>query len=324
MVLRMVGIQLNALMALMVISSLGISTGITWGQASSELDAALVWQIALESEGFSPGLIDGKPGPKTRAATIEFQRARGLPPSGELDRTTAVELRLAQRQALASYTVQSADRDRITGVTQDWNERAHMKFLGYDSLTDALAERFHCSRALLARLNPGVAIDSLRVGDRVIGPAIESAKAPKAASLEVNLSQKTIRAFDTNRRVVGFFHCSIAADVAKRPSGRTTVRVLAPNPNYTFDPAMWPEVKNVNRKLTIPPGPRNPVGLFWIGLDLPGYGIHGTPWPELIGKTGSHGCIRLTNWDAVRLGSMVHSGMTVVFVTDEQGLVRAR
>jgi len=112
---------------------------------------------------------------------------------------------------------------------------------------------------------------------------------------------------------VGLFHCSIAADKARLPSGQASVIVISENPAYTFDPKMWPEVKDVTQKLTIPPGPRNPVGLCWIGLSLPGYGMHGTPMPEMIGKTGSHGCFRLTNWDALRLAKMVRVGTPVRF-----------
>jgi lipoprotein-anchoring transpeptidase ErfK/SrfK len=111
-------------------------------------------------------------------------------------------------------------------------------------------------------------------------------------------------------------NCSIAAHVEKRPAGEATITSVAFDPNYTFNPELYPEVTNVTTRLIIPPGPRNPVGVAWIGLSLPGYGIHGTPWPELIGKTGSHGCIRLANWDARRIAKLVRVGMTVRFVEE--------
>jgi len=114
------------------------------------------------------------------------------------------------------------------------------------------------------------------------------------------------------------FHCSVAKDKAKLPARDTVVKKMAANPEYWFDPKNWPEVKNVDRVLKIPPGPRNPVGLAWIGLDIPGYGIHGNPKPELIGKTGSHGCFRMTNWDALALFPMVHVGMPVKIVNPEK------
>jgi lipoprotein-anchoring transpeptidase ErfK/SrfK len=130
----------------------------------------------------------------------------------------------------------------------------------------------------------------------------------------VILARKLIYALDGNGAVIAMFHCSIAAKVEKRPDGETTIITVIRNPDYTFDPAAWLEVKNVTKRLLISPGPRNPVGLAWIGLNLPGYGIHGTPHPEMIGKTGSHGCFRMTNWDAVRLTRMVSAGMKVEFV----------
>jgi lipoprotein-anchoring transpeptidase ErfK/SrfK len=136
---------------------------------------------------------------------------------------------------------------------------------------------------------------------------------PHAASIEVNLEQKTIRLFDADNKVMALFFCSIAKNKEKRPSGNATVITIAINPDYTFDPALWTDVHDVTHKLTIPPGPRNPVGLAWVGLSLPGYGMHGTPHPEQIGKTGSHGCFRLTNWDAVRLANMVSVGTVVTF-----------
>jgi lipoprotein-anchoring transpeptidase ErfK/SrfK len=112
--------------------------------------------------------------------------------------------------------------------------------------------------------------------------------------------------------VVAIFHCSIAQAVEKRPVGDLSVKVVVTDPDYTFNPASWPEVTNVTRKLRIAPGPRNPVGVAWIGLDKPGYGLHGTVRPQDIGKTGSHGCFRLANWDAARLARAVSIGTPVV------------
>jgi lipoprotein-anchoring transpeptidase ErfK/SrfK len=133
--------------------------------------------------------------------------------------------------------------------------------------------------------------------------------------IEINLSEQIIRVIDRDRKLVGLFHCSIAASRAKRPTGQTRITRIVLNPEYTFRPQMWPEVtEKVDRPLRIPPGPRNPVGRCWIALSLPGYGIHGTPNPELIGKTGSHGCFRMTNWDALRLSRMVLIDTDVRFV----------
>ena len=284
------------------------------GAGAASLRERLAWQLALERVGLSPGLIDGMPGPKTELATWEFQRVRGLPRTGRLDAATATALGVAPDEALAAYTIQAGDARDVGPAPTDWIERSKLTRLAYPSLEELVAERFHCSRRLLAQLNPGADLTWLKAGDTLHVPAVPAdLAAPEGARVDINLAEKAIRVVSRDGKLVGLFHCSIAADKANLPSGKAAVALIVESPNYTFDPKKWPEVKGIDRKLVIPPGPRNPVGVRWIGLTLPGYGIHGTPWPELIGKTGSHGCIRLTNWDAARLARMVRVGTPVTF-----------
>ncbi len=229
-----------------------------------------------------------------------------------LDPKTAKALGVAPERAFAPYTVTAADLAQVGTLPATWLEKSRQNRLPYPSLDEALAERFHCTRALLAALNPGKEIARLAAGDSLLAPALApSPPIARAEALEVNLTEKVIRACGEGGKLVGLFHCSIAADKARLPSGQASVIVISENPEYTFDPKMWPEVKDVTQKLTIPAGPRNPVGLCWIGLSLPGYGMHGTPMPEMIGKTGSHGCFRLTNWDVLTLAGMVTAGVPV-------------
>ncbi len=281
---------------------------------ASTLEERLAWQLALEREGFSPGIIDGKIGAKTQTATREFQKARGLAPTGTLDAATISALKVDPDIAIGEHIVEASDLEGITPFTSDWYERAAQAEMGYYSVLDALAERFHASRGLLQTLNPGLDLESVTVGTPIRVPAVLEPVIRRADSLRIDLTRKLIFALDSQGRPLAMFHCSIAAKAEKRPRGHAKVIVVVTRPNYTFDPASWPEVKNVNRRLIIPPGPRNPVGLAWIGLDIPGYGIHGTPQPEMIGKSGSHGCFRLSNWDAVRLTRMVSVGTVVTFV----------
>ena len=304
----------SALVILIAVTGAAANTS----PASGEIKSALAWQLALEREGFSPGLIDGNPGRKTALATAHFQRANGLPASGKLDAATSALLRVDPEGALATYTIQDADAALVVPPPKKWVEKSKAKLLGYESLADCVAEKFHCSEALLASLNPGTRTGNLKIGDTLTVPAVQTPKSLYANRLEINLSEKTIRAFEGDM-LVALFHCSIAKDAAKRPSGEARITGVTNNPSYSFDPAMWPEVKDVKQKLLIPPGPRNPVGLCWMALSRPGYGIHGTPNPEMIGKTGSHGCFRLTNWDAVRLGKMVSSGTSVKFLDAPSG-----
>ncbi len=138
-----------------------------------------------------------------------------------------------------------------------------------------------------------------------------------AAWVTIHLAAKTLEAFDARTNLLAHFPCSIARHVEKRPVGLLHVVVVAPNPNYTFDPDVFPEsaeAKQLKRKLVLPPGPNNPVGVAWIGLDRPGYGMHGTPRPEEVGRTESHGCFRLANWNAEYLVRIIRVGTPVYVV----------
>jgi lipoprotein-anchoring transpeptidase ErfK/SrfK len=283
--------------------------------APSELSLAqcLAWQVALDRVCFSPGIIDGKPGAKTELATREFQRVRRLSVTGRLDAATAQLLGADPAYAATWCTITPGDAGLVGHIPAGWVEKSRLARLPYPSLDQLLAERYHCSRALLATLNPGRDLARLAPGDKLIVPLVDQrAEALPADRIEVDTAAKVIRAF-AGDRLVGLFHCSVAAKHAKVPTRPASVTGITENPAYRFDPSMWPEVKGIGRPLIIPPGPRNPVGLCWIALSLSGYGIHGSPAPEMIGKTGSHGCFRMTNWDAVRLGRMIKPGTPVTF-----------
>jgi len=288
-------------------------------------------QTVLARSGFSPGLIDGKPGRKTKIALEQFQIAKGLTVSGVADEATAEALRAATgldcvATATSSgpwtrmYRVSDADLALVTGpIPADWNERAQLEKSGYADVQELLGERGWCSAEFVASLNPGIDLAALTAGEEVVLPDVpdfltgkgKSASLPRLARLEVNLTEKFVRGFDDSGAQVMLAHCSIAKAQEKRPIGELKVKVVAMDPEYTFDPKDWPEIDNVTGKLRIAPGPRNPVGAAWVGLDKPGYGIHGTVRPQDIGKTGSHGCFRLTNWDAARLARAVRIGMVV-------------
>jgi len=292
------------------------SAGAARAAESPKLAETIAWQVALDRALISPGVIDGRWGAKTTRAIREFQALQGLPATGRPDDATRKALGVDPAGATRTYAISAPDLADVGPWPKTWPEKSRATRLGHKSLAALVAERGHCSLALLARLNPGKNLEALNVGDSLTIPAVsDDPPAGAAARLEVNLADKTIRAVDRSGASLAFVHCSIAKHKSKRPSGSCTVKVVSPDPVYVFDPRMWPEVKGVDRKLVIPPGPRNPVGRFWIGLSLPGYGIHGTPEPELIGKTGSHGCFRLANWDAVRLGALVKPGVPVVFET---------
>jgi hypothetical protein len=290
----------------------------SWPALDPDQSLTLAWQLALESWGFSPGLLDGRLGARTRMAIAAAQSAMGAEPTAELDARCAEALGVDERQNLTTCRLSEDDARDVETPSDDWNERARRTRLRHYSLLDLVKERHHCSRGLLEALNPGVALDALLPGDLLFVPATRAfahRQSLQPTALEICLEEKYILVLREDaagqRFLLGLLHCSVAADLEQAPRGELKVETKAENPGYTFDPAKWPEVHNVTRKLSIPPGPRNPVGLIWIGLDRPGYGIHGTPDPDEIGRTGSHGCFRLANWDASWLGRSAPIGLPV-------------
>jgi lipoprotein-anchoring transpeptidase ErfK/SrfK len=284
------------------------------GERAASAAPEVAWQAALDRAGFSPGIIDGIVGPKTEGAFGAFQVHAGLPVTGRPDAATLAALEIDSVPAVRLYRLTAADAAEVGPAPRGWVAKSKLTRLGYKSLAELAGERGHCTRRLLAKLNPGVDLDRLSPGDAVLLPNVEAPQAiTRGKSLDIDLDRKVLRVLDETGGTVGMFYCSIAADRKQRPSGSSKVTTIAANPSYLFDPVHWPEVEGVDRRLVIPPGPRNPVGLCWIGLSIPGYGIHGTPEPELIGKTGSHGCIRLLNWDVLRLAKTVRVGTEVRF-----------
>jgi lipoprotein-anchoring transpeptidase ErfK/SrfK len=270
------------------------------------------YQVALERMHFSCGFIDGDQGMRTQRMLRAYQQSHDLPQSGFLDPATRASIG-EPGEPFLNYTVTQEDIDSIMPKPQTWRDKAKAKRLGYNDIWEMLAEKFHCTRGYLKDLNRDV--KQPVAGSDIIGPKVyPAAPYPEAASLRVNLGETSIEALDASGRVIAFFPCSIAKDKNKRPNGRLVVKSVVPDPDYTFDPALFKDSaaeEHITHKMTLPPGPRNPVGTAWIGLSLPGYGIHGTPEPENISRTQSHGCFRLANWNANKVLRMVRVGTPV-------------
>ncbi|MGA2866673.1 MAG: L,D-transpeptidase [Verrucomicrobiota bacterium] len=274
-------------------------------------------QLALDRQGISAGSLDGRLGPQTRVALRAFQERERLPATGELDLATRRPL-LLTAPACTTYTVTAGDLARLQPLSSTWLGKSQQSALDYETLLELVAEKGHAHPNLIRRLNPDLNWANVPAGTVVQLPAAAGLEAPgKAASVTIRLAEKVLEAFDANSRLVAHFPCSIARQVEKRPVGALHVAVIAPSPNYTFDPELFAEsaeARQLNTKLVLPPGPNNPVGVVWIGLDKPGYGIHGTPSPEQVGRTESHGCFRLANWNAEYLAKLVWVGMPVEVV----------
>ena len=274
-------------------------------------------QVALARRGISPGSLDSAIGSQTRAAIAAFQRTVKLSESSILDTNTRAILTLAA-PLLTSYTVTTNDFARLQPIGKTWLEKSAQSALDYETILELVAEIAHSHPLLIQKLNPSVDWTNVAAGTSLKIPDVEYPEpSDKAAFVVIHLAQKFLEAFDAGTNLILHCPCSIAAKVEKRPVGELHVAVVAPNPNYTFDPAVFPEspeAQAIGHKLILPPGPNNPVGLAWIGLDKPGYGMHGTPGPEQVGRTESHGCFRLANWDAKYLLKLVWIGMPVTVV----------
>ncbi len=272
-------------------------------------------QLALARNAISPGILDGLNGPQTVSATKAFQRKRGIEPSGEPDPVTKSRLVLTD-SPYTTYTVTSNDVMRLRPRSKTWLGKSKQDFLEYESVLELVAEKSHAYPRFIEKLNPRMDLKNLAPGNVLKVPRVYYPKpTAKAASIHISLSGKVLQAFDSQTNLLVHFPCSIAAKVEKRPVGELKVINFASDPNYTFDSKNFPEspeARKLNTKFSIAPGPNNPVGTAWIGLDRPGYGIHGTPAPEKIGRTESHGCFRLANWDASYLLLLVQEGTPVL------------
>jgi len=233
------------------------------------------------------------------------------PPTGIPDAAVLAALG-GDTNVLTRYTITTNDLAALGSVPQAWEERARLKTLAYETLQELLAEKGHTSQRAVERLNPGLAWPNPPVGSEVVLPDCAYAKPAKAGSIRISLSRTEVTVFNPEGQLVALFPCSIAREKSKRPDGEVSVRTVAPNPNYTYDPQLFAPGGPNKTKLVIPPGPNNPVGLAWIGLSLQGYGVHGTPIPEHIGRAESKGCFRLANWNAVKLLAMVEYGTPVL------------
>jgi lipoprotein-anchoring transpeptidase ErfK/SrfK len=327
-------------------------------------------QVVLDRLGFTPGVVDGNPGMSTRNAIAGFQQANQLTPTGSLDQpTSAVLIKFNNIPATRIVTI-SAEfaAGPFEKIAKSPEDQAKMVALGYESLDEKLAERFHTTIETLKQLNPnGVpagmpaplpsaepspavsrsAMDTgpaaqrapasmLRAGQRIRVPNVGGdvvdqgsisdaawgqtlaalgvgAAQPKVAKVVVSKSRGTLSAFDDAGKLVAVYTATMGSRHDPLPLGQWKIQGVSRNPKFNYNPALFWDAKSSSRKQLLPAGPNGPVGVVWIDVNIPHYGIHGTPHPESIGRAESHGCVRLTNWDAARLAQMVHAGTAVSF-----------
>lgn len=345
----------------------------------SEARPVMQAQVVLDRRGFGPGVIDGKMGLSTENALEGFQEANGLDVTGELDEAT--KAKLAQWDSIPAT--------RVVRIPADWGslefaktpdeavDQAKLDRLGYQSLDEKVAERFHTTVEVLEMLNPGGRPAGMREGaaasptasrrpagsmtpspaptasgsgaasppasstfaagqlirvpnigaDRIAPGAVDDpdwqqtlqslgvgTEQPEVARIVVSKSEDTLKAYDKAGKLVALFTVSSGSSRDPLPLGNWKVNGVAKNPPFAYDPELFWDVPDDKAKQQLPPGPNGPVGVVWIDLSKEHYGIHGTPEPQTIGRAQSHGCVRLTNWDAARLAQMVSPGAKVEFV----------
>jgi lipoprotein-anchoring transpeptidase ErfK/SrfK len=291
---------------------------------------ALQLQILLDRAGFSPGIIDGAWGLNAAKAMTFFAKPEDTerltgdsPPAvAALDRATYERLRRAARSKpmLRAYVVTAADlAGPFTEIPKSVYRQAELRCLCYSNPVEALSERFHTSAKLIAELNPRIDIDRLKAGTKILLPNVEidGAALPQDTAIVARLiiSKKGFwtHAVDANGTIIYHFPSTLGAGYDPSPSGDFKVTYVSRDPAYHYQPKLFSEVPDNEPEARLPAGPNSPVGVVWMSLSKPHYGIHGTPAPETIGYANSHGCVRLTNWDALRLSDLVEGGTPVQF-----------
>jgi lipoprotein-anchoring transpeptidase ErfK/SrfK len=271
-------------------------------------------QVFLDREGFSPGVIDGRMGSNVTKAIEAWQQATGetLDPNNTED--ILERLRFNGGLPITTYTITAADAagPYVAAIPEDYAHKAQLPHLSFTSTPEMLGEKFHMDENYLRELNPGVDFSIPGTTIKVINPGPN--KTGKVARIIADKGRKQVLAYDEAGNLIAAYPATIGSADTPSPSGTVTVQRIAFNPGYTYNPKINFQQGANDKILQLQPGPNGPVGTVWVALSKPTYGIHGTPDPSKIGKTQSHGCVRLTNWDATELAKMVSPGVTVEFV----------
>jgi lipoprotein-anchoring transpeptidase ErfK/SrfK len=281
-----------------------------------EINPAVVKaQVLLDRANISSGEINGKISPRFDEAIAAFAEIHDLPADTGWSRPFWDELTAgAIVPVLTGYSITSEDlKGPFVQLPARLEDMTSFKTLGYANIREALAEKFHMSTELLARLNPDASFSE--AGEVIIVANVLNAnKAPNASRIDVDKDRQTVKVYSSRNELIAFFPASIGSDAKPTPSGTLKVTTINSDPTFHYNPKYQFKEVETRKPFDLSPGPNNPLGSTWIALSKPSYGIHGTPEPSLVGKASSHGCVRLTNWDAQRLAAMLSRGIAVNFI----------
>jgi len=271
--------------------------------------------VMLNNAHASPGAIDGTSGKNTLKAIASFQQMNGIKPTGTLTQETwdALLAKQGSKPAFVEYTITEEDLKGpyAESIPSDYALQAKMKGLYYTRVTEMLGEKFHMDEGFLKKLNPKATFK--KAGEKLIVANIRNEVPEDIHLIVAHKGAKQLYLFNSRNQMIASFPATIGSSSTPSPTGTYKVTGVAKNPWYSYSPSNFVQGNN-KKPLSLPPGPNGPVGNIWIGLSKKSFGIHGTPNPSAISKTASHGCIRLTNWDANDLGRKVKSGVTVRFL----------
>lgn len=282
------------------------------GTAAKEKIAA--FQVLLDRAGASPGVIDGRAGSNVDKAMAAYHELTGKSLNPNDMAAIQAELDATGGPAFMEYEISNEDvgRQYVASIPEDYAHKAQLPAMAYTSVAEMLAEKFHIDESYLKEINPGVNFS--QPGSIIRVPNVGKPIRKPVSRIIADKGRKQVRGYDENGQLVVAYPATIGSNDNPSPSGLVEVQRIAINPNYTYNPKINFKQGNNDKVLTIPPGPNGPVGTVWIALSKPTYGIHGTPEPSRIGKTSSHGCVRLTNWDAEELAKLVKRGVAVEFI----------